>query len=47
LEFARQTFIRLDDWFGMTMEDVRVLEAQVKEELEEKLAAMGKKLEIE
>lgn len=33
--FHRQLFCWIDKWFGMTMEDIRVLEAKTKQDLEE------------
>ena len=32
--FHRQVFCWLDEWYGMTMEDIRRLEAEAKEELD-------------
>jgi len=34
LNFNRQVFCWMDKWYGMTMEDIRALEDQTKEELE-------------
>lgn len=41
LDFAIQCICRLDEWFGMSMDDIRKFEDQIKEELDEKLAALG------
>lgn len=34
LEFARKTFVLTDEWFGMDMNDIRVLEDKIKAELD-------------
>ena len=37
LEFARKAFALTDEWYGMTMDDIRELEERIKAELEVKL----------
>lgn len=37
LDFARKAFALTDEWFGMTMNDIRELEDQIKAELEGKV----------
>jgi len=37
LKFHRQVYCWLDEWFGMSVEDVRAYEAKTKEELDNKL----------
>ena len=37
LEFAIKTFLLTDNWFGMTMDDIRKLEDQIKAELDIKI----------
>lgn len=37
LEFALKTFYLTDDWFGMTMDNIRKLEDQIKAELDIKI----------
>lgn len=37
LEFARKTFSLTDEWYGMTMDDIRELEDRIKTELEGKV----------
>lgn len=38
LKFHRQVYCWLDEWFGMSMDDVRKYEAQVKQDLDKKLS---------
>lgn len=38
LEFARKTFVLTDEWFGMDMNDIRVLEDKIKAELDAQTA---------
>ena len=33
---VRQVFCWMDRWFGLTMEDIRAIEAKTKDELDEK-----------
>ena len=37
LEFARKTFVLTDEWYGMTMDDIRDLEDKIKAELDVKI----------
>ena len=45
LEFARKTFCLTDEWFGMTMDDIRSLEDRIKTELDDKIESMPSKSE--
>lgn len=40
-KFHREIFCRLDEWFGLGVEDVRILEDQARKELEEALERMN------
>lgn len=37
MEFARKTFALTDEWYGMTMDDIRDLEEKIKRELDVKV----------
>ena len=45
LEFARKCFVLTDEWYGMTMHDIRELEERIKSELDVKIDSLGKPAE--
>jgi hypothetical protein len=46
LEFARKTFVLTDEWFGMTMNDIRELEDRIKAELDVKIENLEESEEV-
>ncbi len=43
LAFHQQVWCWMDEWYGLTMEDVRKLEQKTKEELKDKIKEDGKR----
>lgn len=41
LRFFKQVFCLMDNWFGMTMEDIRAYEEKTKQELDQKIAGLA------